>query len=314
MRLRQLRRLAGSILVCLMGALLMASVSPARSLVVHLKFKRIAAGSGVVTDGRYVLELATLSEAGVWQGPARLLDEQTGKMRILGTCENRAAFGGRWLWWPSCADSLPMPEAFFYDLKSRQTKQVNVVDPNCQAISGTPTCDIGPAGSDWLTVTPLCSKCSLAPPSEAQNISTGYVRSFPNLNSRQVIDLDSRNLVSPICKPWTRSHGWLVVHNLGGAPIGSAILASAPKGTTYVERCGTRRRARVPFAIETVNAEAVLSRARTTLPGMTLQSFRRFVIPLPTQLRRADFILTNRKLWVATFSGQLWAAAFPRIR
>ncbi len=160
-----------------------------------------------------------------------------------------------------------------------------------------------------------------------QNLRTRELRGAPSTGPTTMIDLDSPTLVSNICRPLRQLIDENLVFSysppgLGGTFGGFALDETAQ--WTYLERCGSRMRRRLPalpgvrplmpWLPTTGNAHALLWQQSRQLSGMFLPSGRQFTIPLPAALRGlgTTFVLSLRTLWALTPRGALWTTAAPR--
>ncbi len=329
-----MRRLAKKWVVMSLGAIVLAVASGAAvaavaagsvergDLVLKPRFHRVLVGEwhhgqcshadqSWFASGRFVL---------FGCGPGLLLvDDTAGKrvaIRKLGSCASDApiAFGAPWILF-RC-----IPGEKVYNVVTHVWKRVGCLESPCAGPTGTvlqresigarwlerdeqwP----GPCGSDYHTT------CGPIVPVFV-NLRTGTVRhGSPPQSSTTILDLSSPTLVRHLCAPLS------VPAQTQVAMHGRVAIFSGPTGT-YVQSCGSLKRARIPAFYSIANQHALvwavpelIQKWRGRIGGLLLPSLRPFTSKIPsTVISGAYWILGSKDMYTLDPRGTFWAAPFP---
>jgi hypothetical protein len=283
------------------------------------------------TNGRYV----AIQEA----NGVLVSDQQTGQSTLEttagqgGSCHTYAtAFAGPWL----AGGCTTGDEHYVEQLYSLATGAWLTVDLPDECVwqggsgySGASQCTVGPAGADWLSWDETCWNCGTYGGLVALSQDDAPLTQFPPTTPTTVIDLDSPNLIAPLCRPLrSTAASHLIVNSsaqfiIDQAPLGRSALAVGRHGTVYLERCGSHMRHRLTAYPITGNRSELLFPSRgATLPGIFLRSRRKFVIHVPRALLSPDggnqrlvvyaARLSMKTLYIVGANGELWQAAAPQ--
>lgn len=212
----------------------------------------------------------------------------------------------------SCA--VPWSSDFdleLYDLRSRSWRSLPVapsIQEPCQADLSSGSCAPVGVGNHWVEIVEQCYNCGAT--FAFQNLTTGGVSPAPKVGRHAVLDLNSRDLTTPLCAP--------VVVPLGGfaVPEGEFTLLDPRRGL-FVERCGSRHArlvARHPAQFSSTASDVVwgLNSQPRLLHGLRLNNMRNFEIRLPASLAVPDqLLLSGKQIYLLSENGWAWAT-LPR--
>lgn len=314
-----------------------------KSLVLRPQFRRVVDADWIWAGARYAL--AGPAPAAEDQS-VTLIDDQTGRRTTLtrAGCQPGQPSSSEPLdlpWVPfNCGTSTnPVPELY-----SPSTGQWRAVSPS-PSLTGPCApyaCDVQyslvAAGTYWLEYTqsicPMGAHCSSS--NMFQSISTGELRQDPSGGSTTV-DLNTPNLTQSVCGPLSvptaaqdygePGPGALIFYGSFALAIGTDTNVDPE---VYLERCGThmhRLVAKAPYPTGMLypganTHEVVWMAHQRFLSALSLPGLRPFTIRLPARLPEAgcappapaynsclaQIALTNRRLYLLTPNGQVWAA------
>jgi hypothetical protein len=335
--------LLAALIVGLVAAQAASSSPTVRLLVLHLKFHHVETGgldiAGRLGSGPYMLVLT--------DGPPFLMfDYADGKQWLVGPrrCQNAmpvnypgpGSFGAPWVMF-SCQNG----GWALYNVVSRRWKRL------ADSLFYAPVLEGFQVGSRWIEIRYDAGvDCgdhihSCGEYDRFYEIATGRIRPSPRSSSTSRIDLDSRYLVRPLCRPLQspslgplgptgtlalygqfalRFTGWPIPFFDNAAPEGAS-------GGWTLQRCGSNQQ--IPIDTEgeptafgglTANDHAVLWSVvdgnglwRGRIAGRFLPSLRPFVAQIPQRLviNTDEPVLDNGRIYVDASDG-LWWAAFPK--
>jgi hypothetical protein len=288
----------------------------AAPVVVHLRYRLVARGAfGPSVSGPYL---------GFSQYPAHgperfvLIDERTGKRSVMPRGCDGGVVGVQWVAL-YCGD-LPGPRLHpFYGLYNieKRTLRRFPCDAVCQ--QDYYNANLLAVGARWLELQLQPDQScgdgehyTCGPTTDLYfNVRTGRPR-VPPASRSTIVDLDSRTLTRPLCRPLIGPLWWF---------DGTFAVAQEASGM-FLERCGSDMK--MPLVTATnyagttlANTEAVAfcSFSSTQTAGIFLPSRRRFTFTVPknaSNVPACPTVLGQRYVYYDDEQERLWAAPFPR--
>lgn len=293
----------------LSGSISSAGAAPARLIVKHPRFTRVAAASSGITvlaAGSYQLRPSGADNAG-----GELLNVVTGaRDTVLAPVGCRNGLMSR----SAVLFICDPPATSTYQLYSFGSRSVRSL-----SLAGGPEM----LGSAWVQIAQESDPTPHAKITIAfQNLLTGRVVADPRRGGGRVdIDLNSPRLTEKVCSPLTvpsaaappdaAAPGSLTM--LGDFGLGNGRYPALAKHgrTTMLQRCGTRTQRQIdPVGGQlAANASVVVWQAAPSrLVGFDLPSLRPVQIDLPSSLSgwASSLSLNSRDLYVQASSGATW--------
>ena len=342
-----------ALVVVLSGALMPATSQAATSKV---QFRRVASGgvAAVAASGRWVFyisdrlvrdpsgQLHTTGTTGT------LLDEHTGGRQRLTPpdCPQliAAMMGGPWLYvvcWPSSpSEALGIPAPLLYNLVTQTWTTVTLDASAADSCHGrweiAGGCWVVGLGRSSIEFELNCYHCTNA--YALQPIPSGPFKdtSAVHPGGHSAFDLNSQAGMQPLCRPWTypavtyewsgktqREPGWIEPLGRFALAADEPPLGDAYYSRAYLERCGSRRRIKLPGVRGpglAANARAIVWSTGATIDGIRLPSLARFSIRPPAPVGFGGFYplvaLSATSVYAIDddANGSLLNAPLPRVR
>ncbi len=293
-------------------ALLGAAVAPAlaaKPMVLHLKWQRVLAEGGVVSNSRYVLLLPPAA-------PFTLLDQQTRQRRAISppNCPSfpEPMFGGGWILF-RCSDRSFNPPVELYSLKTERWRTITLSPkPGCKKTITSIDCIVDAVGARWLKIDAKdCPGKACGDTFWLQSIKTGMVRRdrvYAGGHLRD--DLDAPSGEGRLCSPLR--FPTVIADYTGQREPGSLVFLGrfAVVNGSRLRECGSHVNIPVDGSPVLGTERDLIWPGRVGPVGLHLPTLRRFMIAQPRKVSGTVAALTLHTVYVSGQNG-VWAATLP---